>query len=815
MTGLAKKLRISLSNSSIRLRIFAIILLAAAPAFALFVYDSSSQYQAAYRTESKNLLDMARLAASNETKVIEGVHDLMLVIAEQPFVSRRDWGACNAFLTRINARIERLSSFSIANARGDILCSGSPLKARPNIRDRAYFKTVLQEKRFVGAGYVVNRLTREPTSAFALPIVENGEVVGAVLASLDLEAFTSVLREIKIPPGARISILDNHGIVLASEPDGQEMVGKPLPSAAVLAQLMPAQPRVIEGENAHKAEQLFAIAPALHEGQPVFYVAAALDKAVLAQPANRSLASHLAALMAVVVLSLLGTWLAGRSLLIAPVGKIIRALKQVAGGDLKARTGLNSQAGELAELAYHFDLMAAALEKREEENRAATQFIEYLAQHDELTKLSNRRELYQRLGQIILEAKKSGRQAAVLFLDIDNFAAVNDSLGPAAGDRLLVYIADTLQKRIEPDDGFAARLGGDEFVCVIPNIEGTAQVERIAESLSQALSHPYAIQDAHVITRASIGISLSPADSDSSISAVQYAQMAMRVAKERGSKPRFFTKEMNLATTVQIKLEGELHRALERGEFVLYYQPQVDLRENLIVGAEALIRWQHPEKGLISPDSFIALAEKTRLVIGLGEWALRAACFQNKAWSEAGLLRIPVAVNVSAHQFSHLGFLDSLRQALSDSKLPSQDLELEVTEGALLAGDADAILSEVHRMGVSLSIDDFGTGYSSLSYLKNYPFDKLKIDQSFIKDVTGSEDNRAITRAIVTIAKSLELRVIAEGVEDAATFEFLRSLKCDAIQGYYYSRPVPANEFAQLLKQQQQRSVRPAVANLA
>ncbi len=787
---------------TIRLRLIVIILLAALPAAGLFIYQSSKNYQYAYAEAGQNLQELARLAASNERIVVRGVHDLLTAISEASFIQDGDRLVCNDYLAKISRHYKHYHAFSIINVQGEIICSGNVIEAPIPVGDRLYFDLAMQEKRFVAAGYLVNRVTNTPVVAFVMPILDGaygrGEVIAMVATTLRLETFALLTRELSLPPGATVSIVDFQGIVLATDAGRQGEVGKPIASDTLRAGLFSDKPHVLEAAGADGVMRLFAIAPALHEGHPAFYAIVGLDKTRLAAPAVKSLLMNLAALCSLVLLSLAGTWVISKKLVIMPVNQLIDTAKQVKSGNLQARTNLHYRAGELGELARHFDDMTASLAQRESEMRASTQYIEHLAHHDELTKLPNRRLLHLRLAQYMEETKKSGRLIAVLFIDLDRFRIINDSLGHWAGDLLLVCVAERLLACLEAKD-LVARLGGDEFVCVVTNLKTQQEAASFATGICNRLSEPFLVANERISLGASLGVSLCPTDCRDGTTAVKYAEVAMRQAKESGSKIQFFSNDLKDKAIGRLTLENELRNALEKQEFVLHFQPQVDLQSGQIVGAEALIRWQHPGKGLLAPASFIALAEETRLIIEIGAWTLKAACLQSKAWQNAGLLPVQVAVNVSAYQFKQPGFAELVASALQESRLPAHLLELEVTESVLL-NDVSQTLTTLQDMGVALSIDDFGTGYSSLSYLRDLPVDKLKIDQSFIRNITQIPDNQAITRAIISIAKSLGLKVIAEGVDTAATCEFLRAEGCDEMQGFYHSKPMPADQLALLLQ---------------
>jgi diguanylate cyclase (GGDEF)-like protein len=789
---------------TVRFRLALIVLIATVPAVALFLFASWHQYKQSYAEAGRNLLEMAQLAANNERNVVQGVNELLTAIGEAPFVRSRDAAACNRYLVRINHRYQHYHLFSVLDAQGNVICTGSRQTSPISIRDRPYFDEVMREKKFIVAGYLINAINSMPAVAFVLPVFdstneeENGNMIGMVVTSLKLEAFATLTRGLGVPPGARISILDHQGIVLATEPGRQAEIGKPLKSAELRAGLQASNAQVMEATGSDGIERLYAIAPAIYEGRAVFYAVIGLDKASLAAPAVKSLTFNLIALLLLVLLTLIGTWIASERLLVRPVSQLIDSAKRVEAGDLEARTNLSYRAGELGELAHHFDNMTAALARRDRETRASGQYIEFLAHHDELTRLPNRRFLHMRLAQFLEEIRKSGRLLAVIFIDLDRFRIINDSLGHAAGDLLLADVAHRLKECVEAKD-MVAHLGSDEFVCVLTHLASSKQAGVIASNIRDRLCQGYLIANERITLGASLGVCICPTDCQDAPTAVRYAEVAMRSAKDTGSGVQFFSREINAGAISRLTLETELRRAMQQGEFTLYYQPQIDLATNRVVGAETLIRWRHPEKGLLSPVSFIALAEETRLILEIGAWTLDSACMQSRAWQDAGLPPIQMAVNVSAHQFRQTGFAALVAEALQRSGLPASMLELEVTESVLL-NDVNKTLALLRDMGVSLSIDDFGTGYSSLSYLKDLPVDKIKIDQSFIRNIMEIPDNQAITRAIIGLARTLDLKVLAEGVDSAQACDFLRELGCDQIQGFYFGKPMPPEEFALLLK---------------
>ncbi|MFZ3209946.1 MAG: EAL domain-containing protein [Terriglobales bacterium] len=429
--------------------------------------------------------------------------------------------------------------------------------------------------------------------------------------------------------------------------------------------------------------------------------------------------------------------------------------------------------------------------------------VQFLAYYDALTGLPNRTLLQDRLSKALASARRHREKVALVFLDLDRFKTINDSLGHSVGDLFLKEVAERLKKWAREQDT-VARLGGDEFVLVLTGIKDTADAAVAADRLMKTITPAFVVQEHWLSVTCSLGISVFPDHGTDGETLLKNADAAMYCAKENGNSFQFFTQEMNVQAVERLTLESSLRLALEREELFLEYQPQVDLATGKIAGAEALLRWRHPELGLVPPSKFIPIAENSGLITPIGEWVLRTACTQARQWQEEGLAPLPIAVNVSAVQFRQEQFCQVIRTVLDETGLPAQHLELEITESLLLS-DADAMLSalqKLKRIGVNFSIDDFGTGYSSLSYLRRFPVYKLKIDCSFVQAMTTNPDDAAITATIINMAKTLKLKVIAEGVETEHQMLFLREHNCDEVQGYYFSRPLAAGDFAEKVRRQ-------------
>ena len=435
------------------------------------------------------------------------------------------------------------------------------------------------------------------------------------------------------------------------------------------------------------------------------------------------------------------------------------------------------------------------------DRKQAEERIEYMAFHDPLTGLPNRRLAMERLELAITLADRSQTRTALVFLDLDNFKTINDSFGHAVGDLLLQAVASRLMLCIRDSDTIC-RQGGDEFLIVLGNVADADAITVVTRKILEALAPTFNIEGKELSTSSSIGIAVFPDDGRDIDTLLKRADTAMYHAKEAGRNAySFFTEQMNLDAVEHQQVRVGLLHAMERGEFRLHYQPQIDINSGKVIGAEALIRWQHPERGLLMPDHFIRIAEESGLIVPIGAWVLREACRQAAAWRRTGLPPLVIAVNVSAIQFKRGDIEACVRQALDESGLPADCLELELTESVLIH-DTDKVLATVQRLkalGVMLSIDDFGTGYSSLSYLTRFKVDKLKIDRSFVCDLENQPGNASMVRAIIQMALSLNLTTIAEGVEDVELVNFLRRQNCQEAQGYYYSRPLPAIEFAHYL----------------
>jgi diguanylate cyclase (GGDEF)-like protein len=445
---------------------------------------------------------------------------------------------------------------------------------------------------------------------------------------------------------------------------------------------------------------------------------------------------------------------------------------------------------------------------------AAKAYQDQLAYTDALTGLPNRKLLLQTMGTTLRETREAGHPASALHIGLDRFKEINDTLGLKGGDALLKAVAQRLAGEVSLDDVIVApegenlwsrtvaRLSGDEFALFLPALHRVDDAAIVARRVRRAMSQPFEIEGKEVIVTCTIGISTFPEDGDEAAVLLKHAGMAAHHAKQRGGNTyRFYSKEINARSNERMSLESELRKALDNEELVLYYQPKIDTTTGLMTGAEALIRWEHPRHGLVPPMKFIPIAEDTGLIVPIGEWVFQMACRQARQWQQEGFGNVPIAINVSPKQVRRHQLIETIRKALEGAELESKWLTVELTESAVMdnARQNILILHEMKEMGLKLSIDDFGTGYSSLSYLKRFPLNELKIDRSFLRDLSSDSDDAAIVSAIIALAKNLNLHVVAEGVENREQLAFLKDKGCEQCQGYLFSKPLPAKEFSQRL----------------
>ena len=688
-----------------------------------------------------------------------------------------------------------IDSVSITDAQGYVLTAfphNSQYRKGDFMGYTGYFQKAVQQQ-WTYISDVLLSDNNEPILAICIPLIdERGKLERVVSLTLNLNEnrfLRTLFQNVELGAGGYVYILDRNGRIL-SHPDksyiGSEVVDKEAGEALIKdkrggsAQVTTPQGREMYASYSYASELGWGIVAQV-----------SVEETMMAFYAFRKSLYILSVLM-FIPLSVL-TFLYARQI-IRPLRNLYVAVDQVAKGDYEQYLDVSDKT-EIGRISHRFNEMIRFI-------REAKDKIQYQALHDPLTGLPNRVFLQERLMRKIEEARENDQQVAVMFLDLDRFKSINDTLGHSVGDRCLKEVATRIESCLRKGD-LLARVGGDEFVALLPGFTSFDEVRHIPRQILSVFEAPFVIDGLELYMTTSIGIALFPDDGADLESLIKNADLAMYRAKEHGrNNYQMHTAAMNSAAAERMTIETSLRKALERGEFQLYYQPKVDLQTHRVVGMEALIRWIHPEWGMVSPAKFIPVAEDTGLIVPIGEWVMRTACAQNKRWQNEGWPPLRVSVNLSPLQFQRPHLAEQVADVLAETGLDAEWLEIEITE-SLLMQNTEAIiatLEELKELGVHLSIDDFGTGYSSLSYLERFPIDSLKIDQSFVRPIQDEDSDALIAKAIISLGHSLNLEVIAEGVETVGQLEFLRAQNCDTVQGYLFSKPIPPEEFLEVLR---------------
>lgn len=656
-----------------------------------------------------------------------------------------------------------------------------------------YFREALDSKQMYMSDVIFSEGGR-PQLVVAIPILDDAKnVMRVVNLNLRLEEnqfLRSIFQSMDVGANGYVYIVDRKGRII-SHPNNSR-IGESARENAVVQKIITEKSTEIGYQEVLNSDKIAMYAS--------YQFVPELEWGIVAQvPVEETWQTfrtfqHIlwfVSLLTIIPLSLL-TALYARQI-IKPIHRLYDAVDQVAKGDFEQYIEQTDNS-EIGQLTQRFNDMIHHI-------REAKEKIQYQAYHDPLTGLPNRILFNDRLMVALTQADVKDQMVAVLLIDLDRFKNINETLGHRMGDLLLQNVAKRVIDCMREGDT-VSRLGGDEFILILSDITQVQEVITIASKILDVLANePFDLAGHELYITPSIGISVYPNDGEDIETLVKNADMAMYRAKERGrNNYQLHTPAMNTAANERLTLENNLRRAIDRNEFILHYQPKVDLATGKMTGMEALVRWQHSEWGMVSPVKFIPVAEETGLILPIGDWVLRAACEQNKRWQEQGHPPVRVAVNLSGHQFER-GLVKQVRQVLQETGLEPEWLELEITESTLMHNTQliIEIIQELKNMGIHISIDDFGTGYSSLSYLERFPIDSLKIDQSFVRSIENPETDAVIARAIISLGHSLGLQVIAEGVETAAQLDFLRSQNCDVGQGYLFSRPVSAEQFEELL----------------
>ena len=784
---------------SLRVRILLLILASSLlPVFAILWVLLDNRADTINRAREQ-LKSRAESIAGELDDRISGTAQLLFGLGNVPQVGSADKAACSAFLADVLREHPQYTGLLTILPNGQLHCDSLKSGRVLNLTDRDYFKRAAQSRRFV-VEPVVGRLTGKGVLQIAHPVRDAaGALQYILLASLNLDEFGRA-QAARLPYNhMNLQIWNQDASIVMDHPGIGASALKP--GAAEISFVLGTTTSSLKTLADGGAARIWTMATLPNTRDAGLRLTLSVPEADLLEREDRQFKRTLSGLLVLSALIFLVAVLLGEFALRRQAARLIGGIGRLDQGTFGEPIGAPYPKGELGDMMVALDRMGSSLAEQRDVIQRNTDALAVQANTDALTGLANRNLLTDRLEQALIYAHRANRLTGVMLLDLDRFKTVNDSLGHSQGDLLLKTVAQRLQACVRDGDT-VARLGGDEFVVILSDVAQAADIVSVAQEILTALAQPVLLNGQMLTVAASLGISAYPRDGETPETLIRHADTAMYRAKAQGGNVMaFFTPEMNLAMVERLQIEAGLRRALDQGEFCLYFQPIVNLISGTITSAEALLRWNDPQRGQIPPAQFISIAEETGLIIPIGNWVLQEACRQVKAWQRPGMHPVPVAVNLSARQFNDTTLDASIESALKAADCPAALLQLEITETMVMA-NADQALHTMHRLialGVQLSIDDFGTGYSSLSYLKQFPVTKLKIDRSFVNDIHVDPDDEAIVDAILTLAYKLGLSAVAEGVETAVQLTFLRDLGCEEGQGYLFSRPSPVNEFTRLL----------------
>jgi diguanylate cyclase (GGDEF)-like protein len=683
---------------------------------------------------------------------------------------------------------------AIAAPDGTVSCNSIPWLSAKNVASAGYFKKVLPP----GAGNIIDagndNNPHQYTSILAHAMRDSqNRLQRVILVGMDFSWVNEEIDVAQLPKDSHLLVIDRQGIVIAGSRNVANSVDKNIADTPFYQRVQAHQEEPIFEAPGFTNQDSLVVANAFNTGQGIIQVITDTPIQALLYKSYRNITFKLLDRLVVLILMLLAVYYWSDRYLLRKIAALQQAAESIAGGNLLTKVRIKGRS-ELADLANSFNSMAESLLASEKQ-------IWLEANFDPLTGLPNRRLFYDRLRQEIMRADHSKNSIALLFMDLDKFKDVNDTIGHAQGDSLLIEAARRILACVHATDT-VARWGGDEFMVILPKYGERVHIERIAGEIVKSLSQPFALGNDMSYLSVSIGIALYPDGATDSEELIKHADQAMYSAKdEGGGRYNYFAQSMQTEAREKQALTRDLRHALSRHELEVYYQPIVDMSSGQIHKAEALLRWKHPARGMVSPVTFIPLAEESGLILEIGNWVFDQVITQIQHWNQLYGYFMEVSVNMSPRQFEH----DSSNiwmERLNSERLPKKCIVVEITEG-LLIKDSSKVkqrLEEFHLNGIDVSIDDFGTGFSALSYLKLFDIDYLKIDRSFVMNLTEDESDKALVKAIITMAHSLEIKTIAEGVETEAQRDILISFGCDYVQGYLYSRPVPVIEFGKLLE---------------
>ena len=738
-------------------------------------------------------VQLARIAELDMYRILEGTHQLLATLAKLPMDHGWDARACAVMSATASSDFE-YDHLTAVDRDGIRQCSSTTTTRRSVIPDGELFDRIRTTAGFTLGAYGVGLISGAEVFRVGYPVVDDaGNVVGAVYAGINLAWLNTAVDQWRLGDKTVVYITDRNGIQIARHPDSRG-AGQPI-ADTLKHYLSAAHTGTAEVTEAGGNVSLYGYVPVRTASSDGIAVFVGRDQLQIVSEINRSIWLSVAVVLVGLLLSGVFALIYVRRFLALPFNNLLTVAMRWRNGDWSIRAGGASGIPEFDRLASAFDEMADEVSSREKK-------ISWMARYDSLTGLANRSAFTDALGHEIARAHRDGTSFAVLYLDLDHFKGVNDTFGHPIGDLLLQTVAERLRACVRATDT-VSRFGGDEFALIATDLREPADAATLALKVLTAMSEPVSIRNTEIRSGASIGIAMHGPDSPDAETLLSHADIALYRAKSDGrGSHRFFTEAMDIEVRTEFMLGAELRQAIESDELYLVYQPQVDIYSGRIIGVEALVRWLHPTRGVVSPGLFIPVAERSGLIVALGRWVMRESCRQMKAWLDAGVAPPMIATNLSALQFRTPRELENdIGAILAETGVPPQKVELELTEGVLMDASREQsdVLMRLREAGFRISIDDFGTGYSSLDYLRRFPVDRIKIAQQFLSDPTeGSSD--AIIRAAIALAHELRLDVIVEGVETARHLQRVKSCGGREVQGYYFSKPVRAEAMTVLLR---------------
>ncbi len=787
-----------------------ISLFGALPALLVMTLLGRAYHAEAIERAKKTLHIKAEALTAQHQAAIEQTRNILAALAQQPTLQAMDNPTCETLLAQEYQPLrDVLANLLVLRPDGRVACNAKAPGKHHRLDDRLYYQRAIARKAFAVGEYIIDRTTGTPVLGMAYPLVRDGQVIMLTTTSIELGDLLKLSQRDVSGRELDLTLIDQRGTVLLHTKNGQDMgiTGRNIANTELGKKLLESGPTgIVTLPGLAGKPTLYAHIPLGPVDEPYAHLALGIPLDVLAQRHQDIEQTQLLGALVALVLGLTLASFALNHFLRKRLEPLMDAIHQLQQDKTEALALPSGPRDELGELITAFNGMSATLAHQRE-------MLLHQARRDPLTGLANRLFFAERLTHAIELASREKRILAVLFLDLDHFKTINDSLGHMLGDQLLMAVAHRLQGQLRGEDTLA-RMGGDEFTLLLETIDGPSFASQVAERLLSELAKPFEVGEHTLFVTASIGIALYPNDGMDAQRLIQRADAALYKSKAEGrNNAHFFSDDLEQAAAERLRLEAALRQALDHqtdeppppaastlpawGRLVLHYQPQIRLNGQGLVGVEALARWDHPTWGWVSPARFIPITEESGLIVKLGHWVLREACRQFKTWRKQGLAIQYVAVNVSANQLRFDNLVEEVRDALHDFGIQGHHLELEITESALLHAPEEVIrkLHALRDLGVRLAIDDFGTGYSSLLYLKRLPLDRIKIDQGFVRDMLTDPQDEAIVRAVIALGHSLELEVLAEGVDTAEHAARLRELGCESAQGYHFGRPAPGDAF--------------------